>query len=331
GVTERRGINWLEDQLDQWARDSQKALLVANTTWRIIPSDRSARRLQLLIETDLLPGSFLGNLAAGFWARDISTEVLHDLIKAASKDKSLAAISGRLAVLDQYIEKYGNQMPILQSLIYQALEEGTGLTLTVMDSFHWKRLAERVSEDNPLLVARLCVMAATGEHHHRSNDIREVLQQVIVSGGWQVFEQIVGPAIIENPLLLWRLDSPFAGRNLLSSLDAKDLVAWIEKDVETRLHLIAHAVPIGDQPLSNLARALLVRWGDRDDVRSALAATFGSGHWSGPEGNWLAQKLKQIEGWMTDPNPNVRAWAIELADYYRRRIERAKLLEEEER
>jgi hypothetical protein len=79
-----------------------------------------------------------------------------------------------------------------------------------------------------------------------------------------------------------------------------------------------------------LARALLVRFGDREDVRSALAATFGTGGWVGSEGDWIEGKLRQLAGWMDDPHPNVRRWAAELRVFYRRQLDRTQLLEEED-
>jgi len=43
----------------------------------------------------------------------------------------------------------------------------------------------------------------------------------------------------------------------------------------------------------------------------------------------MERKLDQLRGWSKDPDPNVRAWAQELTEYFERRLQRTRLLEEE--
>ena len=54
-------------------------------------------------------------------------------------------------------------------------------------------------------------------------------------------------------------------------------------------------MPVSGEPLNPHARELLVRWGDRKEVMSALAATFGSGSWWGPESGWLKGKIEKAK------------------------------------
>ena len=50
----------------------------------------------------------------------------------------------------------------------------------------------------------------------------------------------------------------------------------------------------------------------------------------GSEADWIEEKLRQLDGWAEDPHPNVRRWAAELRASYRRRLDRSRLLEEED-
>jgi hypothetical protein len=104
----------------------------------------------------------------------------------------------------------------------------------------------------------------------------------------------------------------------------------VDRDVEQRLPRIAYATPVRGERLGGLARALLIRHGESEDVREALAASFGTGGWTGSESKWIAGKLEDLERWSQDPHPNVRRWALEMQQYYRQRYERTRLLEEEE-
>lgn len=331
GVAERRGSAWIEDQLDDWAADPELSLLVANTTWRVLGSERAARRLTRLIDEGHLPGAFVGRLVAGFWARDIPPEVFGELLSAASKDKSAEAVSGRTAVLDQYLHMYPDRLAELKPLVEEALDEGAEVSGGPMHGYHWKCLVERVIEDEPLRVVRLCLKLAERERHPSlDRDFQQLLERALTIVGWRGFEEVIAPAILEDPALLWKLENPILGRSLFSTFDPDDVVQWIEEDVEERLSLVAHATPVGGTSLSGLARALLVRWGDRNEVRAALAATFGTGSWMGSASGWLAGKLREAEAWSEDPDPNVRRWAQELAQTYRLRLKRARLLEEEE-
>src|SRR5262249_10272738 len=104
---------------------------------------------------------------------------------------------------------------------------------------------------------------------------------------------------------------------------------WIEKNVIHRLPIILHAVPVGGKPLADPARALLVRWGDREDVRSYLTAAFFTGAWSGPETAWLSEKLEEGQSWLKDSDPHVRTWAMELVETIQKRHEQVRIREEE--
>src|SRR5262249_27874457 len=140
----------------------------------------------------------------------------------------------------------------------------------------------------------------------------------------------LGPALIENPQILWTLDlSLFEGRSLLFDYDPLLLVTWVEKDVAHRLSIILPAVPVGGKPLADPARALLVRWGNREDVCSYLTAAFFAGAWIGPETAWLGAKSDEAQSWLQDPDPHVRAWARELVESIQKQCEQARMHEEE--
>jgi hypothetical protein len=145
-----------------------------------------------------------------------------------------------------------------------------------------------------------------------------------------IFNEILGPTFAKSPSLIWRIENPYKKQSLFEKFDVEDIIKWIEEGIEERLLLIASVINVGDRDLTGLARALLIRWGDRKDVSSGLSARFGTGIWWGPESGWLSEKLHLLEEWGKDPHPNIRRWAGKLAESYRKQIERARIFEEED-
>lgn len=337
GAKEERGTEWLEKKLDDWVADLEKSMLVATTIWRVLPTSRAAERLIRLMQNGSVPPTFLGHLVWGFWARDLRPEEVRELVAIASSDKSNAAVFARLAFLDQYLKERPEGMEQLREATEEVLKESTNHRFGTMDGYHWRQLAENTFADDPLAMARLGVLVA--EKIAKSGSLlgdkesRQVLLTAISEADTteqaKILEEVLGPAIEGAPALLWILDDPLE-RDLLDQFDPETVVEWVKQDVEKRLPLIVHAIPVRGQPLASLARAMLVRYGDRDNVRSALSATFGSGVWVGSEAEWVAGKARQVEEWTKDQDPNVRRWALELKQAYRKMLDRARLLEEEE-
>jgi hypothetical protein len=331
GAKIRKGEEWLEDQLDQWVQAPELQPLVGPTTWRALSTDRAASRLAMMIRDKSLPASYLG-LLVGFWARQVSPEAIVELVQAAASDKSHDAVSGRLACLAQYVKEHPESLERLRSLVKSVLNDIIRHRFSTMDGFYWRVLAEELLPTSPIEVAEICVNAvhhAIQTQHLADDHVRQVFSEAARVGGWRVFEDVLGPALIENPSILWTLDSFFKGHRLLLDYDPPLLVTWIEKNVTHRLPIILHAVPVGGKPLADPARALLVRWGDREDVRSYLTAAFFTGAWSGPETAWLSEKLEEAQNWLKDPDPHVRTWAMELVETIQKRHEQAQIREEE--
>lgn len=332
GLSELRGKPWLEDYLDTLATNADKARLVASATWLVLSSDRGAKRLTSLMASGLVPRSFIGRLVAGFWARGVTPACFRDLVSEATKDKSPGCIGACLAVLDQYTHEYQESLMLFQSIIDDVLTHASSMAFGDMDVYHWAELAQRVVSGDPLRIAHLCVHhLADRESMQFEDEVRSALHETIKVGGWTVFEEVIGPAILRHPVLLWRLDNLTQGRALLAQLDPAKLIQWIKQDVAGRVGLIANAAPVHGQPLHELARQLLVHWGERGDVRSGLAATFGSGTWYGEESDWLNSKLKDLNTWSKDPDSKVRSWASELAASYEKQVHLVALHEQEER
>lgn len=79
------------------------------------------------------------------------------------------------------------------------------------------------------------------------------------------------------------------------------------------------------------AREILIRYGDREDVRSSLHANFGTEFWSGPATTHHEGRKRSLEEIRkTERHPRVRRWLDEAIESLTFRIEQEKIREERE-
>jgi len=161
GLKEARGTNWLEELLDAWAAEPQKALLVGTTTWRTLGTERAARRLIELFRSGALPALFLGNLMAGFWARDLPPTLVRELVESTEQDTSQNASLSRVRFLGQYIHQYPDRRAGLRDVVVRVVDDAASHPFDTLSGHDWLELAKSITASDPLIVARACMKAAT--------------------------------------------------------------------------------------------------------------------------------------------------------------------------
>jgi hypothetical protein len=109
---------------------------------------------------------------------------------------------------------------------------------------------------------------------------------------------------------------------------------WVDSDVEQRGWYLAYFVPpklFREEGRVCLAREVLVRYGDREDVRRNLTANYSTGGWIGSESLYHQRKRDQLLAFKEgEPNQNVRRWIEECVAALDHNIERATVEEERE-
>jgi hypothetical protein len=78
-----------------------------------------------------------------------------------------------------------------------------------------------------------------------------------------------------------------------------------------------------------LAREVLARYVDRDDVKNEMMANFSTEGWRGPESSHLSGKKEDLLNFKQgETNKNVRRWIDEYIGILDREIKRARVREE---
>jgi hypothetical protein len=118
----------------------------------------------------------------------------------------------------------------------------------------------------------------------------------------------------------------------LAKMPENEVWAWVEEDIEKRAWFVASLAPSGlfrNPRKTCWAREVLIRYGDRDDVRRNIGVNFGVEVWWGPESeHWKEKKAALLEYRLSEDQTQVLRWIDDYVEYLDVQIERAKTEEE---
>ena len=228
-----------------------------------------------------------------------------------------------------------------------------------MAHYHWAQVARTFIEAYP--DKRTQIAGKVLERFGRSRTIldgprsrvKEVLNEIaqaVPNEIWKLCAPYLGPPSDERALEIryW-----LQGERLFTEGDSEDFLAerdknsvlnrvplellwgWVDEKIEKRAWCLASFVPRGLFIDSNgkpcLARQLLIRYGDREDVRRNLIANFSSEGWMGPESSHLEGKRAALLDYRDqETHPRVRSWVDEYVSGIDQSIRSAKFREERE-
>lgn len=118
----------------------------------------------------------------------------------------------------------------------------------------------------------------------------------------------------------------------ISNVPEDEIWAWVNRDTEERPWYFASFVPTdisGENWHDSLAREVLVKFGDREDVRNNLSANFNTGGWMGKESKYHTRKKNILEKYEDNSsNENVLRWINEEMENLDSKQRRAETREE---
>jgi hypothetical protein len=125
---------------------------------------------------------------------------------------------------------------------------------------------------------------------------------------WQEIVKYLEPSLNRDErtfaLTKWLGGSGIRRKNMLKIFNPSDIWEWIDKDVEHRARYIARLVPTIFKDNVCLARELLIKYGDRKDVRAYLADLCIN------KGCQFDKPLPEFQ--KNETNPNVKKWLNEF-------------------
>ncbi len=177
-------------------------------------------------------------------------------------------------------------------------------------SWDWSQLALRQLGHDPsqFLNELLDLIEADSVHAFDGTEEGSLLHAAVTAvgaGAWaRVMERIEAGS--------WRLQMDV--RDWLSdSTTPAEVEAWIDAGSELeRARLVARTTSAAGATPSLVTKFLLERFGTDDAVSGALASTFVTGIWSGPESIRIQGQIDQLNGWLEGPSGGVRAWVVRM-------------------
>jgi hypothetical protein len=120
----------------------------------------------------------------------------------------------------------------------------------------------------------------------------------------------------------------------IADLPMKEILLWIEQDIENRAALIANAAPstLDDEGGGQLTRELLVRYSSIDRVSSGINVISHSGVFTGPRSQHLKRKRDMLRTWLSAGfQYEVTQWVEGELEELDQSIEAAEIAEERDR
>lgn len=351
-LIEQDQVKW-EEQLDQFAQDNQLAGWVPELTWRSGITDRAAERVLELAEKGIIKAEHFGMFAYGgvvpHLAENIFTRWIEFLLESANPD----AIYIALSLFDSYYIYQKPPRTLPEELTLRVLTHPLLFTPSdavrrdrVMDAHHWSDIGKRFVEQHP--DKSLPIAAQILEHFGAEGTMASTLHSsaVVVLGEitrrfpeaiWNLVIQFLGPPI---DLRAFELNHWLHGGDLfeqeaegaLSLIPSKVIWEWVDADVERRAWYVASFVPRllfhGENEVC-LAREVLIRYGDQEDVRRNLMANFSTEGWTGyASAHYQAKKERLLKFREDEGNEKIRRWIDEYVVEIDKSIGREKLREE---
>jgi hypothetical protein len=343
-----------ERALDDLANDERLRNCVPELTWRSGPSDRSMLRVLDLAGRGLIPVASFHMFAFGgvvqALAEDTFNPIVEFLLETGERD-------GVLIALDLYHFYYApkeSKRPLPKELTLRLLTapqlfvRGARQNRSNMQEYDWTEIGKAFVRTHP--EASLQLADVMLEHFGEDGTMVEgfhsqsyaVLNEIVARFPAQVWQRItkyLGPPVDERAYHLksWLHGEEFHERGqdgVLPLIPLDEMWRWVDQDIEARAWYLASMVPrqlFRQVDRVCLAREVLVRYGQRDDVRNELMANFSTEGWSGPESlHYEAKKQELLNFRKDETDPNVTRWIDDYVVGLDRQIERAQIEEERE-
>jgi len=308
-------------------------------------NDASAALLTRLIRDGKVPSIVLRRFTIGNELRNLSDRVFSEW-RTLLRTQEPAAAQAVVELLHAYYIYGGKPRPLPIAETVAALTDehlfAEGVRGGRLTDEAWRKLAVAATEQCPTQTERLVttvvdhfgVECAVMHEYGDSGPVKWLNEiaahhPVLV---WNVVKERLGPPIDSRAfrLMHWVKGDSFDQReeNFLDAVPRDAVWAWVDTDVEKRAWYLAKiAAPTVKQP--SLARDVLIRHGDREEVRNELIANFDTEGWVGLESGHYSGKGQRLRALLdVEQHPVVRAWLTEYLEYLDRRIGRAKVSEE---
>ena len=349
-VFEQKPKNW-ERLFEELVNDPSFLPLLPELAWRAGITDKIATCLVSLIENRLIEAKALAFFKFGTSIRSMGEEVFTKWVNLLIDQKKRETSSIAIDIFGRYyIESFPKvlSLKLLTDPVFFAEHDGPA---DVMDEYIWSKIAEKFLEDfgedkgSVLKIGKL-MLNNLGNHNsivdHTESHVKAVLARISEMYPDEMWTEALNNIEEQGYFIFkhWLSSNDFlhgddiVNDSIIQKIKLETLWKWIDEDMEKRAWFIANLVPksfSNDGKTPCLAREVLKRYGNREDVRRNLAANFFTEGWSGKASDHYEHRLKEIQQKRAmETEPLVTGWMDEYIVQLKDSIQRAKIQEERE-
>lgn len=348
--------NMFEKNKERWEKSIQKiynspiSIFLPEILGKSGFTKSSIKLMNNLYIDNLIPSKSFKYLHSLAVEKSLRPDVFNESISLLIKNGNAESIYIALELCFYYYTESEYSLPknLILSLIVNDnfFENSTERYFDTMITYYWKELAVKYinlfPDDNEIIAKKIINglsnrNAITSGYLSESFEVIYKLTEMEPIVVWNLCKVHLDPPLSEIgfDLTHWmrgdevgNIENP----SLLSLIPLKVIWKWVDQDLENRAWLLAYMAP---KKLCNseeeicVGREILVRYGNREDVRRNFSANYWSGSWSGPESLHYENMKSSLEKYkVTENNQNVLKWIDEFIESLEKDIERARNEEE---
>jgi len=333
-----------ENLLDSLTKDDKLSSSIPELTWRSGMTNRAAQRILKLAQDNMIDIESLGIFSYGGSFADISENIFNKWIEFLLRSSKISAVVIALELFFFYYVHYSSIHKIpkqlsIKLLIHQSLFKKVDIkTQRGIDDYEWTEIAKLFTKRYP----------------DKSNEIVRVIfknfgkDETILYRFHSYIEDFLEEIAKKHPIEIWKIIKKYLAKptdsrayaikswiqrfDFLPFLHPEEIWKWVDEDAENRALYFARLVSttlFREKGKVCLTRELLVRYGEREDIRASLRANFSTEFWSGPASLHYQNKKEHLVRFrQEETNDKVLHWLDEYISQIDSMIVRAKIEEE---
>ena len=346
-----RNVSLWEDKLESLSKNHALKEFVPELTWRSGITDDAAKRILLMAKKGEIEIDTFRMFRFGGVIKNVSEQVFIDYVEFLLKETSGTGAPIALELSYSYYaksDKDSDKDLTLSLLLHPVFwGESKEWPWDQMVEYYWKEMASILIRQFPETEDRLVKQIISSMGRERTvassfhSEILDFMFEIVERNPdrfWKTITEYLGPPIDRRAFHLknWlRGEKGLTDRpGALELFDPKLVWEWVEKDVENRASYLATFVPphlFRSPEKICLVREMLVRYGDREEVRRGFSANYSTEGWAGSASVHFEAKMKELLRFKeTETNLNVTRWIEEYIESLEKDIERARIMEERE-
>ena len=341
-----------ERRLDALTADVNLKRLIPELTWRSGLTDRAVSRVLNIMKEGIDVASITQLQMFGGHVTALSEDTFKRVVEFLLDVKEPYAVSVVLHLYDRYYVHDKSKYTLPEELTMKVLTHETLFQnidprrRNAMDEYNWAIIAGAFIKKYPERCLELAdkMLEHFGEEgtivNSYNSHVVGILNEVTRQNPrevWKLVVKYIGPPMDSRAFYItaWLRGKELfsgGGEGALRIVPLDEIWKWVDQDAQKRARYLATFVPnilFREEGRICLARELLCRYGDRQDVRHSLMANFSTEGWSGPASLHYQRKKQELLDFKKDEdNENVKRWINEYVSSLERQIERETISEE---